>query len=76
MGKREGGFGGSSKGRGDEVVETLASTVGRMLWKEIYGPFVVGDNWWWEDDEIVREAYDLGTRWDVVTFDAVKETKR
>jgi len=50
----------------------LASTVGRMLWKDIYGPFVVGESWWWEDEEVVDEAYSMGTKWDVVITEAVK----
>ena len=72
IGRGEGGFRGASKEK--DQFDMLASTVGRMLWKEIYGPFVVGKSWWWEDEEIVDEAYNMGTKWDVTIIEAIKET--
>ncbi|KAH8601921.1 hypothetical protein B0O99DRAFT_589087 [Bisporella sp. PMI_857] len=71
IGKGEGGYRGSSKDK-DET-DMLASTVGRMLWKEIYGPFVVGKSWWWEDEEIVDECYTMGTKWEVMIIEAAKK---
>jgi hypothetical protein len=42
------------------VEKELATTIGRALWKDIWGPFVddiPGESrWWWEDDEIVQEC--------------------
>jgi len=72
IGRGEGGYRGASKEK--DQFDMLASTVGRMLWKEIYGPFVVGKSWWWEDEQIVDEAYNLGTKWDVTIIEAIKNT--
>ncbi|RDW82610.1 hypothetical protein BP6252_03722 [Coleophoma cylindrospora] len=70
----EGGYGGEVA-QGDKKNserDTLASTVGRMLWKEIYGPYVSGRTWWWEDEEIIEEVSQLGTRWDISIIEAIK----
>jgi len=72
IGRGEGGYRGANKEK--DQFDMLASTVGRMLWKEIYGPFVVGKSWWWEDEHIVDEAYNMGTKWDVTIIEAVKNT--
>ena len=75
IGRGEGGYKLNTKDKDNEMSDMLASTVGRMLWKEIYGPFVTGRSWWWEDEAIVEEAYALGTKWDVVIVDAVKKAE-
>lgn len=53
-------------------MELLTSTVGRMLWKEMWGEYVVGRKWWWEDESVVEECEMLRTRWDVVIVEGVK----
>ncbi|KAG9244421.1 hypothetical protein BJ878DRAFT_550486 [Calycina marina] len=70
IGRGEGGYRGSSRAK--DQVDMLASTVGRMLWKEIYGPYVGGQIWWWEDEHVVDECYNMGTKWDVTIIEAIK----
>jgi hypothetical protein len=53
-------------------MELLTATVGRMLWKEMWGEYVVGQRWWWEDEDVVEECERLRTRWDVVFLEGVK----
>jgi hypothetical protein len=48
------------------------AVLGRMLWREIWGNFVVGDRWWWEDEKIVEECSRLGTRWECAILEVVK----
>jgi hypothetical protein len=50
----------------------LIATVGRMLWKDMWGAFVEGESWWWEDDDIMQECQQLGTRWDCAVVKATK----
>ncbi|KAG4429533.1 hypothetical protein IFR05_014982 [Cadophora sp. M221] len=74
--------GGSENGNGnwkrdeDEAENTkqeLKSIVGRMLWKEMWGSYVQGDKWWWEDERIVEECERMGTVWEYAVIEAVKE---
>jgi hypothetical protein len=51
----------------------LRSTVGRMLWKEVWGTFVTGNTWWWEDQACVDECALLGTYWEYSIIEAVKD---
>lgn len=51
----------------------LRSLVGRMLWMEIWGSYVTGDKWWWEDPECFQECLEMGTTWEYHTIQAVKE---
>ena len=39
----------------------LRSIVGRMLWQEVWGNFVQGDAWWWQDPNCVKECLKLNT---------------
>ena len=58
----------------NEVVKTqLKSMVGRMLWKEIWGGFVEGDKWWWEDEDVLEECEIMGTCWECSVIEAVKD---
>lgn len=54
------------------VKQELKSVVGRMLWKEIWGSFVVGEKWWWDDESVVDECERMGTVWEYAVIDAVK----
>ncbi|CZR67390.1 uncharacterized protein PAC_17289 [Phialocephala subalpina] len=68
---------GMQKERGKEreeerVKQELKSVVGRMLWKEIWGSFVLGSKWWWEDESVVDECERMGTVWEYAVIDAVK----
>jgi len=58
--------------RSQEVKQQLKSQIGRMLWKEMWGAFVEGDMWWWDDELIVEECERLGTRWEYSVIEAVK----
>ncbi|PBP16261.1 hypothetical protein BUE80_DR013067 [Diplocarpon rosae] len=51
----------------------LKSVVGRMLWKEMWGAYVQGQKWWWEDEGIVEECEKMGTAWEYAVVEAVKE---
>ncbi|KAJ8065324.1 hypothetical protein OCU04_006014 [Sclerotinia nivalis] len=49
---------------GEEQVEwQLKSVMGRMLWKELWGSYVEGGKWWWDDAGIVEECERMGTCW-------------
>jgi len=76
VGRGEGGFADAADGNdAAKEMSQLTAVVGRMLWREIWGNFVVGDKWWWEDEEIVDECATLGTRWDCLVMTAVKRVK-
>ncbi|KAK3940787.1 hypothetical protein QBC46DRAFT_312766 [Diplogelasinospora grovesii] len=64
----------SPKNEEERVKKELRSTVGRMLWQEVWGPFVTGNNWWWEDEACIEECLRLGTCFEFHLIDAVKET--
>ena len=55
-------------------VHRLSVLVGRMLWKELWGPFVGGRGWWWDDEAIVEECKALGTKWEGIVVEAVKRS--
>ncbi|KAL5327096.1 hypothetical protein ACEPPN_004787 [Leptodophora sp. 'Broadleaf-Isolate-01'] len=66
----------SGSGNAEETENTkqeLKSIVGRMLWKEMWGWYVQGDKWWWQDEGIVEECERMGTVWEYVVIEAVKE---
>lgn len=56
----------------DTVKLELRSMVGRMMWKEMWGPFVDGKQMWWEDEKVVNECEYMGTCWEYTIIDAVK----
>jgi hypothetical protein len=56
----------------DGELAELSALVGRMLWKEVWGGYVEGKGWWWEDNEVLEECKELGTRWECVLVKAVK----
>lgn len=58
---------------GNELIELqLKSVAGRMLWKYMWGNFVLGEKWWWEDKEIIEECEKFGTCWEYNEIEAVK----
>jgi hypothetical protein len=66
-------------GEGEEDAERertrqeLKSVVGRMLWKEMWGGYVVGEKWWWDDESVVEECERMGTCWEYAVIEGVKE---
>lgn len=54
------------------IKQELKSVVGRMLWKEMWGPYVQGEKWWWEDESVVDECERMGTVWEYAVIEAVK----
>jgi hypothetical protein len=58
---------------GECTKQELKGMVGRMLWKEIWGPFVEGKSWWWEDEKVIEECERFGTCWEYAVIEAVKE---
>ncbi|KAH7360390.1 hypothetical protein BKA65DRAFT_183757 [Rhexocercosporidium sp. MPI-PUGE-AT-0058] len=57
----------------ENTKQELKSIVGRMLWKEMWGTYVQGDKWWWEEERIVEECERMGTVWEYAVIEAVKE---
>jgi len=47
--------------------------VGRMLWKEMWGGYVEGEKWWWDDEDVVEECGRMGTCWEYAVIEGVKE---
>jgi hypothetical protein len=58
---------------GQDTREELKAVVGRMLWKEIWGGFIKGVKWWWEDEQIVEECTKMRTLWEYLIIEAVKQ---
>ncbi|KAM0495283.1 hypothetical protein ACHAP8_008129 [Fusarium lateritium] len=56
-----------------EVKAEVRSIVGRLLWMEVWGNFVTGEKWWWEDEGCVNECLQLGTVWDYHIIDGIKQ---
>ncbi|EAA28706.1 hypothetical protein GE21DRAFT_7082 [Neurospora crassa] len=56
------------------IQEELRSVVGRMLWQEVWGKMVTGDDNWWDDPECVEECSRLGTFFEFSRIEAVKVT--
>jgi hypothetical protein len=48
-----------------DVDKELSTTIGRALWKDVWGPFVdeiPGEpKWWWEDAHIIQECVERQT---------------
>lgn len=55
----------------------LSTTIGRSLWKDVWGSFVDdnarGPKWWWDDEEIVRECLEYKTTFECRAIVAYKE---
>ncbi|TLD11383.1 hypothetical protein PgNI_05806 [Pyricularia grisea] len=64
----------SSKKAGIQVRTELRSTVGRMLWREVWGQYISTTKWWWEDPLCVRECQELSTYWEYNIIVATKES--
>lgn len=45
------------------VKAEIRSHIGRLLWAEVWGPFVTASKWWWEDPVCVEECVELKTIW-------------
>lgn len=57
----------------EDPMVKLVPTVLKMLWKHVWGAFVEGERWWWEDEEVVKECMALGTRWEYIFIEAIKQ---
>ncbi|KAM0517789.1 hypothetical protein ACHAPE_004767 [Trichoderma viride] len=58
-----------------EAKAQVRSLVGRMLWVEVWGPYVTCKKWWWDDPECVAECLELGTLWEYHAVKGAKELK-
>ncbi|KAF5673469.1 hypothetical protein FHETE_3383 [Fusarium heterosporum] len=56
-----------------EVKAEVRSIIGRLLWMEVWGNFVTGDKWWWEDEGCVNECVQLGTIWEYHIIEGIKQ---
>ncbi|RGP64421.1 hypothetical protein FSPOR_7951 [Fusarium sporotrichioides] len=56
-----------------EVKAEVRSIIGRLLWMEVWGNFVTGEKWWWEDEGCVNECLQLGTVWEYHIIEGVKQ---
>ncbi|KAL7922130.1 hypothetical protein ACQKWADRAFT_327209 [Trichoderma austrokoningii] len=59
----------------NEAKAQVRSLIGRMLWVEVWGPYVTCNKWWWDDPECVAECLELGTLWEYHAVKGVKEPK-
>ncbi|KAJ4317557.1 hypothetical protein N0V84_007302 [Fusarium piperis] len=57
----------------NEVKAELRCLVGRMLWMEVWGGYVTGDTWWWEDEDCVKECLEMGTFWEYKMIEGFKD---
>ncbi|KAJ4156749.1 hypothetical protein NW754_008392 [Fusarium falciforme] len=57
----------------NEVKAELRCLVGRMLWMEVWGGYVTGDTWWWEEEDCVKECLELGTFWEYKMIEGFKD---
>ncbi|KAK0635689.1 hypothetical protein B0T17DRAFT_503195 [Bombardia bombarda] len=53
--------------------EELQITVGRLLWREVWGRYVLGSTWWWDDADCVKECAERGTYFEYFVVKAVNE---
>lgn len=58
----------------DSAEAELCTTVGRKLWQDVWGRFVHGAAWWWDDPACVEECIRLGTYFEYSVIEAVKDT--
>lgn len=56
----------------EDVNKELRCTAGRLLWQQVWGPFVLGGEWWWDVPEIVDECRERGTFWEYSVIAACK----
>ena len=61
-------------GSDDDTREELRGVVGRRLWEETWGGLVEGRGRWWDDLEITEECVRMGTTWEYLIIEAVKES--
>ncbi|RFU76946.1 hypothetical protein TARUN_5294 [Trichoderma arundinaceum] len=59
----------------NEAKAKVRSLVGRVLWVEVWGPYVTCSKWWWDDPACVAECLELGTFWEYHAVKGVKEVK-
>ncbi|KAL8364639.1 hypothetical protein RB595_003768 [Gaeumannomyces hyphopodioides] len=63
--------------KADSRVRTeLRSVVGRMLWREVWGKYITGGNWWWDDPLCVKECQEMGTHWIYEIIVGIKESNQ
>lgn len=67
-------IGGHTSEDEDRTEEELRSTVGRMLWQEVWGTYVRADKWWWEIPECIKECIERGTYFEYSAVQAVKSS--
>lgn len=56
-----------------ETNDELRCVAGRMLWQEVWGPYVTASRWFWDDAECAEECRRLKTTWEYHVVDAMKE---
>lgn len=54
------------------VKAEIRSHIGRLLWSEVWGPFVTASQWWWEDPICVEECVELRTIWNYYLIESRK----
>ncbi|KAH8784454.1 hypothetical protein BGZ57DRAFT_818917 [Hyaloscypha finlandica] len=57
----------------ERTKQELKSVVGKMLWKEMWGGYVEGEKWWWDDEGVAEECERMGTCWEYAVIEGVKE---
>jgi hypothetical protein len=59
--------------------EGLKAVVGMMLWEECWGGFCADGEGedarrWWEDREVMEECVEMGTAWDILVVETLKDS--
>lgn len=67
------GMGREGEDEAERTRQELKSVVGRMLWKEMWGGYVEGEKWWWDDKDVIEECGGMGTCWEYAVIEGVKE---
>jgi hypothetical protein len=63
-------FWATGKEEGDHA--ELTAVIGKMLWKEMWGGYLDGKKWWWDDEAVMEECDRMETRWECSLVEAVK----
>ncbi|KAI9741248.1 MAG: hypothetical protein M1834_002964 [Cirrosporium novae-zelandiae] len=56
-----------------DLDEELRMVVGRILWKDLWGSFVEGEKYWWEEKELTTECEQMGTMFECFNLFATKD---
>jgi SAM-dependent methyltransferase len=59
-------------GKGEGTPAELNAIIDKMLWKEMWGGYLDGKEWWWDNEAVMEECERMETRWECSLVEAVK----